>query len=210
MALPDLAIVEITYNYSFANQRYMNVLHYQKFAPQTVVTDIPTELDQIKTEAARVGAGTLSTAIHDCIPPNVDVDFVRVQEIYPSRSAVVDSGSLGAGSAINNAVTGNIAAVITKRTQFAGRDQVGAVHIPCVPPDECADGEIDNGGAYYASLQALAGKLIDNLVPVGTGALYRPVLFHRLTQPPTSTQVWSTIVQPQVRVMRRRTVGLGI
>ena len=100
----------------------------------------------------------------------------------------------------------NTAAAITRRTEFAGRTERGTLHMPAVPTSFATDDAINLTGtdAYDAH-----GTQMIALVTTGDDDFnFKPVLWNR-TNPGQAQQLDSFETRSYLRVMRRRTVGLG-
>lgn len=102
----------------------------------------------------------------------------------------------------------NVAAVITLKTDKAGRDQVANKHLGAVPLGFYVAGILTEDAINVYDNVAAS---LTNTIPVSNGADefdLIPVIYHRsgLTTSDTITQ---RQVNNTVRVMRRRTVGLG-
>lgn len=144
------------------------------------------------------------------VSPALTVQSINVQKLWPFRVrrtelAVALSGTNGTGPD-----TANVSAVITRKTDLGGRNQISNLHLPGVPlTDMATNGEWDATMKTALGLHAvesydtitvtdggktitLAGCIIQ--APYGTGA-------HQM--------ITAHTVNPYVRVQRRRTVGLG-
>lgn len=206
MALPLGAIVEVTYLSTLFSQRIMNVLHYVVTNESTTVSPVQEMEDLAGTFAAN-GVGDILPAYLACLPENLVVDLVRCQAILPTRYRAInqvinEQGLLGTAS------TANVQGSITKTTTFSGRDQIGSIHLPLA--SESISGGLVTGGTRTL-MDALADELKVTVTEDVGGGAYAPVLFHRnpLTVPRYSL-ITEMVPQTTSRVMRRRTVGLGV
>ncbi len=207
MPMPVGAVQEITWGLDYNSERYMNVLHYRTITQPTGTPSITDELNSIIN--ALIAVGGVHPLLLAIMAQNVTNHFIRAQEVDPIRSVLWEVANAGAGLVAQDATTGNISAVLTKRTDFAGRDQVGSFHLAGVPETEYADGQLNNVGGWYGDFLTFGSRLLDNIVTT-TNGIYEPVLWHKNAQPRTATRVTQFLIQPQVRIMHRRTVGLGI
>lgn len=172
----------------------------------------PTLSDQAAlTDAIGTNTGTtlLSTYL-DCLSPSVMVDEVWAQKVWPTRQirtirVVAQNGNAG----LNDGVS-NVAAVISRGTEFGGRSQISNLHLPGPPTDL----ELTAGlwsAAYRAVLGAHAAESYDQItvaVPGGTFVLNGTII-HRNLLPGAHTRISRHMVNPAARVMDRRTVGHG-
>lgn len=148
-----------------------------------------------------------------CMPDNWEGKEVWAQTIYPTRFAKTIRTFAVPGSD-QAATTANVAAVIVRRGNLANRHNVGTVHIPI----SSAISSVDNGlivipSALNTALGLLSQVMLDQIT-AGTGvgdSEFSPVLVDT-TFPGAgnSVLITNTSVKRTVRVMRRRTVGLGI
>lgn len=130
-----------------------------------------------------------------------------IQMISPSRYAGVGFTRNTNGNVVNTGMDiTNVAAVLTRRSVVATRRGVSSLHIPLGVDDTT----IDAGVLSATTLTALGviGNAILNTGNLGDGISVRPVIYHRGATP-LYDYVETFIAQPQVRIMRRRTVGLG-
>lgn len=154
------------------------------------------------------GVAGLFTVWREALSVKVTQIEARLQWTHPDRFAyIVKTDPAKTEGAIGgDAYPVNTSAVITKRTINAGRDQVGAVHVPGVPMTFFTNGILQPAGLdAYAAVGAKTIEAINTAIPA---AEYLPVLFHR-TSPAVSPQVTNISVQGFARIMRRRTVGVG-
>jgi len=190
------------------DQRIMNTFFYRCSA---VSGNIPIDEAQSAFLATTQWAD-LVDSFHACCPDQYTADNTWLQTIHPGRYVKYQSPQTGSGTA-GDCHTANLAAVITRQGNEADRHNNGSLHI--VAPD--ADVLKVTGGAltqtYLDLLQLLADEMLTNvsiLVGVNT-ATFEPSLAYKQ---PSGVFAMRTLFQayPQntARVMRRRTVGLGI
>lgn len=212
--MPDAVVNDvllITYKGTAAGQRILLTTTYK-------ITVVPTPMDAnvfvnaaIDAVRAGVGGGDLvETKYRACLPPEYELDSIRGQIIAPNRRVYAEQLRGVPGTHLDTMETANLAAVITLRTAFAGRNQVGNKHIGPLPSAGAVMVLGELTGAYKALLTTLATALMSNIVPVGIAAVARPVIYHADgAVPPNTDWVESAIIGETVRVMRRRTVRLG-
>ena len=129
------------------------------------------------------------------------------QYIRPARFAGKGYTMNQAGSRTedNMSIT-QICAVLTRRAVVATRRGVSALHMPVAVNTLVVD-----AGVLSAASQTnvgAVGNAILNTASLGDGMSVRPVIYHRGATPEFD-YIETFIVQPQVRIVRRRTVGLG-
>lgn len=202
MAVDDVYQVNIRYN--FNSQECLTSLHF-------VVTEDVGAGDVEKEQAlADYIANTANPAdfmsqLVDLLPADCRVNIVTAQLVFPVRLSYRSSlvGAFGTSSISNNQAQD---VLITKRTDFAGRDQVGHIHMPGIPQDEMAAGMIQV--AYKDDVLDCWEELVGPITIAGTK--YEFCLLHAPALEGITSIVSNLIVQDQCRVMQRRVVGRGI
>jgi len=132
------------------------------------------------------------------------------QQVTPGMSVQVKtsiSGDVGGRGVAN---TANLAYVVSKNTELAGRSQLGSWHLPGVDVTDIDDGFVEV--AQIARLQAFADKAVLPFTVVALGAQWIPQIFHRNNPPvapSTASSIYQTTVRDTVRTMRRRTINVG-
>lgn len=206
MGLAVGSIIEATFRGTLLGQTVMSVWHY---AVTTVATEpsIANELrDFLNTWDNALVAG-IRLGYVDCMPSNYTLRQSSAQLVSPTRSRKFFH-TLNIGGNRTAAMVPNTAGVMTYQTDAGGRDQVGSKHLPIDPNVDAVDGNLDV--AYKNVLAILGARTTLPLLVVANGGEYAPVLWHRKKPQPSSSAIKDFIVQDTARVMRRRTVGLGI
>lgn len=199
------AVLQITFVGRYCGQTTMNTYPH-------VVTAIPTPNVTYNAfaEALNVtwqGAGKLISTQRNCCPQNWEHVSLWVQQVRSvrMRAAKVPVGLIGMFTETDG-LTANVQASIERFGELANRHEIGAVRIPIGTDDSCFDeGEITPAlktalelhGVQMAATTTSLGVTIKPLV--GLGAPTYPV-----------TLVAGTEVKDTCRVIRRRTVRVGI
>jgi len=129
------------------------------------------------------------------------------QHISPSRYAGIGYVKNIGGDVVSVGIqVTQLAAVLTRRSVVATRRGVSSLHMP-LAADPIT---IDTGVVSAATLTAMGevGNAILGTGNIGDGMSVRPIIYHRAATP-LYDYIETFIVQPQVRIVRRRTVGLG-
>lgn len=156
-----------------------------------------------------IGDGDFVDAIAACTVENYQMDYMTLQKIDPTRLRAVRQDINAPGTLANPGATVNQAAVVTKHGEEAARWSIGSWHQAGLPASAYGPtGTIDPAilGALEDALEILdtAGAAAE--VP---GTNLQSVLFNP-ANPTRVTAVVGMFPQSTARVMRRRTVGLGI
>lgn len=204
MGRPVGSILQVSVRYTSCGQQLLNVLGYRVI---TQSTEGDVQAEQAGLASQLNAANNLIDKMRACMSNETTVQDVTVQFIRDTRFARTVLEVDAPGTIAEPCATANVACTITKRTEYSGRWAVGAFHIGGLPNTAYDGGLIDTD--YKTVANALGAQLLDNIGGVG-GGLYQPVIIH----PPGTHGGYSALIatetQDTLRVMRRRTVGLGI
>jgi hypothetical protein len=196
-------IYQVSIRYTMAAQRLVTVLHFvvssDLGAPTVEKEQALADSVADTTNPANFMSQLLAILPEDCI-----VDAVRAQTVYPERLAyrTAPVGLPGTDTASN---APPIDVCITKRTDHAGRDQVGTIHMPGVPAGRFEDGLLDPD--YKVDVLDCWDTLMDLIHLADTNL--ELVIAHNPIGAGLFDLVTEMQVQPEVRVMQRRVVGRG-
>lgn len=200
-------IVEVQWRSAYEESVIMNVYHLRVISSSSSSSDVADNQSLADHLAGVNGVGAHVGPFRNALPTNVVLQRVRTQKIAPNRSPYTEAtiGQFGLWPAL--ASTGNLAGVITKRGSLGTRKSVGSLHVGPLPDDAKINGMISAG--YLPVLD----NLYDALSAVFTAAVslvtYQMVIYNR-TSIPNWNQIAAHSVQDTVRVMRRRTLRVGI
>lgn len=208
MAVGVNSILEVTIKTSFANQRFMNVLHWVTTVAPTVNGEIASQ-DQLLTILTTGGAKDVVTPMRNTMSSEISIDGLTTQYIFPVRIRRSEINPAVVGALAGNCKTGNIAGVIGKGSDLAGKANTGSIHVPGIPTDDYTGGNISvlRQGTLATFADACRAELVE---PAGGLGRWSAIIYHR-TGAPGSYALWTARrVFPTLRTMRRRTVGVGI
>jgi len=144
-----------------------------------------------------------------CLGTNYTLDYIHAQKVYPERfrRETEPRGVPGTGEGAAN--TQNIAMVISLHAAQAGRSYVANKHIGPIPTviDAIEFGKTTPN--QEAAQIALRNALLLDVTAAGWYSM-KPCIYHRAAVIPKSDYITGGIILDTVRVMRRRTVRLGI
>lgn len=210
MPLPADALINVTYRGTLFGQRVMTTTSWRNLSPSGGASDFE-QLQNIATFFATGGGLSLLQAYLEATSFDLNVDDVVVQEIYPTRSAMITQTIDEPGLIAQGALVPNVAAVIVRKTELAGRDQLSPLHIPGVPlgTNVVAGSWTD---PYRGVLEVLGlASYSEKTVPVTGGSLtLNGVIINAPYDAGLFSRLRTHTVNLRARVMRRRTVGLGI
>lgn len=207
MGLAANDIVAVTYQSTFAGQQIRYNLHYRCTSAGSS-TSAELDLQAIADNFANNATNTLTAAIQARHTADFNFDAVAAQRVWPVRTIRLIKLSSFPGLIANTGAPPNCAVVITKRTLTPGREGIGSLHLSGVDPGIILSGEIDP--ALVPNYTTLLTELpAGRTVPAVTLSI-EPGLFNP-TRPATFfSRLFDCTLQSTIRVMRRRTVRVGI
>lgn len=209
MAVAALSVIEVSFRGVVDQQ---SVITTRTYANENSIPDPTTPRQLQDLFLATIQAGQPNDLVTDYLAvcaTDYLLTRLRVQIVKPVRIAAVEAVLAGAGTRVGVTQATNINGTITFRSSLAGRKEVATIHPPALPEGEYINGNLTVG--MRAALTALGEKFSENVVIAAPFSVWRPVIFHRTALPGAQfSDINSFAVGETVRVMRRRTVGLGI
>jgi len=207
MAISVGDIVAVSFMGTINAQRTVSTLHFR--AADASGTATATLMQNLITlvRAGGGGGNTLETTFLNCCAQNFTLDSIRAQKISTVRAKFEQQLRAVPGNVAVDCDITNVSGVITKQGALANRHNIGSMHMPAVPNGYASAG--DCSGTYLTLLNAWAAKFTDVQTVAADTVNYFPVIFNK-TIPADSAFISSAFPQTSLRVMRRRTVGLGI
>lgn len=209
MAFPAFSVMEVSFAGSVDGQRVLTTRHYtNRFSiPDSVSIALLMQgfLDSIQEgEVNDLVTSYLAVCATDYL-----LTQVRVQVVAPTRIRFYQTPKAAAGTFAGLTQATNINGTITFQTQKAGRNQISTIHPPALAEGTYTSGLL--GGAIKTALSALGDKLTEPVALPGLLGVWFPVIWHRKVAGIDRVDgIENYTVSDTVRVMRRRTVGLGI
>jgi hypothetical protein len=208
--VPDFAVFLLTFYGTANSQRILNTFGYQL----ELTSGDEQPADDVSTAFfASLEYIDLETDFLDVMADAYTLNEAWFQMIFPTRirKAILERNLTGEIAATT--VQQNLAAVISRHGVTADRQNNGGVHL-VLPNGATHSGLGLLTQAYKDLLAPLALAMLEPIPLAVGGSTYvaKPVLIH--VEPGSgivsAREIVATNVQDTVRVMRRRTVGLGI
>lgn len=205
MPLPANGVLQFMLTYESAGQTLRNVVHYRVDIvggaqdQQTIVNNLVNLMGDETTP------GSPAAQMVSILPGNVTILHARMQIVAPVRFAYRER-IIDVPGALTDTLTPNVDAVLTKQTDYAGRGFQSNFYIPGLPTDVYSGGMLET--VFKTTLENAMAWIDDDVTEPISGATIVPVIWHQFTGGAT-TDITGYRVQPQVRVMTRRTVGRG-
>lgn len=204
--IQDGAVLEVIFWSRLSGQRIMNTFQYKMTSPPPVDHDYRAELELVAQFI--MGTNGLLEDYLPMLPTDMIVDRLTIQPVWPIRQrymswTIAQNGT----STFASANTANQAVSIKRTSETVGPRGVGRVQIP-VPRTAVVAGLIDP--AYITTeAQAMADEMLDPMV-TSTPITWEPCLFSVVGGVAGTGILIGTEVETTARVMRRRTVGVGV
>jgi hypothetical protein len=186
-------------------QQLLSTFKYQII---TVGTEPTWDVAAAAFNVINVAGSGMESKFCNCCPTSYLLNNIWAQLIFPTRWAKLVFPRGDSGAFPQDASTANLAAVITRKGIQANKKNIGSLHVPTSNLDPgMTTGLISTG--LKTALGILAGAMLTVVTTPG-GTVFAPCLF-----PPKATTVGQAVflntayAQNTVRVMRRRTVGVG-
>jgi hypothetical protein len=207
MGLVANDIVAVTYESLYCDQQIRYCLHYKVTAPGNS-TNPESDLDAIAHHFGSTVLCPLTGHIFAVSTPEIGTTGVTAQRVYPQRTIMMRYSVSIPGSHAGQGMPPNTAAVVTKRTLTPGRMGRGSLHLTAIPFDMNDRGVIAPGNRV--EFNPILDDLVKAQVVSAIQCTLEPGLFNP-THPPT---FWSRLfdcdLMDTLRVMRRRTVRVGV
>lgn len=141
--------------------------------------------------------------------PNVTVANVQAQRVYPTRDVYRRQPTGEPGTHVDDCDATNVAAVIVKQSTVAGRGRSGTFHLGGLANTTYALGHMTTDAQTL--MLALGDSLDDKQPGIVDTEQWQPGMFNpSLGAGMNFTEIGATTPRETLRVMRRRTVGVGI
>jgi hypothetical protein len=197
-------IVEATFKATYQGSTILNVFHF-KVTATAGTTDYDTTMSALGTTL--IGKyWSAANLWRTMVVPTYILNYVRLQRIRPFRAYYIDSPVNQAGAEDMDGIPSNLAAVIVVRSELTTRGKSGSKHLTGMSRNELEPDVWSN--AMFASLAALGQEFREEVLTAAPVVTYKPVIYDRLQN--TAANIVGVTVIPEVRIMRRRTKGVGI
>lgn len=198
-------VVALTYQATYANQQVRYALHYRVSTAGSSTTP-ELDLDAMAANFASTIGNTLTSTLQAAHIPDFNFDAVSAQRIFPVRTIRMNVLSSFPGTNVDSGLPPNTAAVITKRTLTPGRQGLGSLHLSGTGQSNAVNGEWTSLTIY----QNVATQLIATRTIPAVTMTVEPGLSNPVFPPQFFSRLFDCVPQRTIRVMRRRTVRVGI
>ena len=188
-------------------QRYMNTAYY-KYTDSFGGNDDYAVLCNAFLTGKEL-PGNFIADLKELLSSSVTIIDHRMQRVAGSRLAPVIHPINEPGEVVEQALPGNTAACVTRRTILGTRWAIGSWHQPGLSVNSLFDNASLNG-TYMTNLEVMLNTRIKGSAqPGGSFGTIENVLWSP-SVPLRFTPITAYVCQASPRVMRRRTVGVGI
>lgn len=198
-------VVALTYEGTYDGQQIRYALHYRVAVAGSSTTP-ELDLDAMAANFSNPATNTMTGLLQGLHVSNFNFDAVLAQRVWPVRTIGMRVLSSFPGTIAQPGLPVNTAAVITKRTLTPGRMGLGSLHLSGQDSTNVSFSEWTSLTLYTAfAAQLIASRTIPAVTMTVEPGLFNP------TFPPTFfSRLFDAPAQPTLRVMRRRTVRVGI
>lgn len=202
--LNALDTVEIGIEGLIAGQKTLNVLHYSVLVASTPLT-YTAAMTNLLNDYLNSLTGPL-LPILAAAAQNWTCVRIRGQRVWPTRDIALFVADGRPGQRPFNAEACNLAATISKFGSLANRHNIGSLHLAGLSSADYAASLITN--AQLLRMDNIRTRLQTDLAVFADTTTAKNIIYSR-PNPALYTPIVATTNQPTVRVMRRRTVGVG-
>lgn len=196
-------VLLVSFDGTWHGQKILNTFYYGI----STLIGAPTTAAYIAAfDTAINTAGNLRPRFLAACPPQYTMNNTWYQFVTPVRLRKQVYAVAAPGTFIQMSSTANLAATITRRGDVANKHNIGSLHVPT----SNLDPGMASGILSVAVISALNNLVTSMLAPVTVGAFGSaiPILWYKPLAA-NATPITNATVQQTVRVMRRRTVGVG-
>lgn len=192
--------------YKCAGQQLLLVRHYrcEKPPPASGLVDA---LGDFLAAVAVGGTHDLITPLRNVLCESTKIEWHRAQKVDPQRYRGVQDVVNLDGNNGTDPLPSNVAATITLGTEEAGRGFSGSSHIGGLAKENSNSNEWTAG--FQALLIILGQRLSQGVIGTLLDPTYVPITYKPGANP-NYHKITLSIVRSDCRVMRRRTLGVGI
>lgn len=215
-AIASNSVVQLTVRSKLFNQTVINTFHWRWEVGTVPITDGASALDDLEGE---LEANAWRDSYQAMLAPQCLNGVADLQWIHPTRYQKRSYVFFPAGSNPLDTTVTNLAAALEFRADIATRRAQSTKHIPSVGGLTTVGGLLNNG-----FLGTMDDFRVVHMLPIALLAgTFRPIIYgrarpaytdsHGVVHPalPVSTlPITTSESKDTVRVMRRRTVGVGI
>lgn len=211
------SVLQLTLRGILLDQVVMTIFHYQLDPTSPSLLDGAAALDNFFTQIA--AGGDMLNDYGDAMPTEWVSDEIDLQWIWTPRYVKKTyANPFPNGNSGSSTTVCNLACAMEIRGETANKRSVGIKHLPGVGGGDATAGFLTP--AYLATAAAIKAQCQASVV--AAGRTYNPIIYGRERQaftkcgktypflPQLSTRITNASLNDTVRVMRRRTVGIGI
>lgn len=200
-------VIALTYKSTYQSQQIRYVLHWRVTVPGTSTTP-EADLDAMAANFINAGVNTLLDSLLNVHVAGFVFNSAEAQRVSPTRTISMESATDSPGTVVGTESPANTAVVITKRTLTAGRRGIGSLHLSGFDSTSQTNGILV--APLLALYQTVSTEVLNARTVTAVGMSIEPGLFNPGMGPSFFSRLFDTNVQDTIRVMRRRTVRVGI
>lgn len=200
-------VAQVTVFATYQSSKILNVFHYKAVTAAPVATG-NAEVNRLCTQFIdKVIQPAAGVKWIDTVVQGYVFDYVQGQIVAPTRRYYTFEELTAPGGIIDDGCPSNIGATVSYQSATVGRGRSGSKHYTGFPNLDLGNGQV--GAGVKDSLNAITANTLLTLTGLDPGLTWEPIIFN-FAKPLDRNGIASTYVHPETRVMRRRTLYVGI
>jgi len=200
-------IAQVTVWATYQSSKILNVFHYEAVVPGGE-PDGPGEIAALALKFVQaVVDPAAGTKWIDWVVPEYHFDYAIAQIVYPLRRYYLDSDINLDGIEVGPGCPSNIGATTLLRSNKVGRGRSGSKHWTGMANITLDAGVVQLG--LRTQINETVDKALANIPGIAGGLTWEPRIWNA-SKPADINRIISKYTYPETRIMRRRTLHLGI
>lgn len=199
-------VLQYVVGYRAGGQQLLMVRHYRCIKPPAS-SELTAALGAFLNAVQPAGTHDLITPMKNMLSTSTKIEWHQAQKVSVGRYRALREDINVDGVNGEDPLPSNVACTITLGTEEAGRGLSGSVHIGGIAKEHTSENVYNN--AFLAVVTVLGQRLTQGVIGTLLDPTYVPVTY-RPAGNPNWHKITLSIVRNDCRVMRRRTLGVGI
>lgn len=200
-------ICQVTIWCTYQSSKILNVLHYEAVVPGGLADGLPevqSLLEKIRTTAINPAVGN---KWRDWTVDQYRFNYSIGQIIYPTRRFYVSDQIELSGTLPGDGCPSNVGATASLQSSKVGRGRSGSKHFTGLDNADVAGGSLN--AITRTNIQDTVDKLTTDIISADPSLTWKPRIWSN-SHPGDINEIVSSYVWPEPRIMRRRTLHVGI
>lgn len=200
-------VAQVTVFATYQASKILNVFHYKAITPAPVATG-NAEVNRLVTQFIdKVIQPAAGVKWIDSVVNTFRFDYVQGQIVAPQRRYYTFEELTADGGVLQPGCPSNIGATVSYQSATVGRGRSGSKHYTGFANADLVNGTVR--AAVLDQLRSITANTLLTLTGLDPGLTWEPIIFN-FAKPTERNGIASTYAHPETRVMRRRTLHVGI